>query len=312
MPPVKSPTSNSVQDGAQLLSEAQVASFKKFGYLAVDKITTDEDVADIRNVLQELFERKAGHDQGAYFNFAGNEKDEKAPNLPQIVSPINFASRLKDTQFRHNATLIARQILGPEARFHIDHSLMKPPVDGVSTTWHQDEAFKDPNYDYSEISIWMPLQPVNEVNGCMEFIPGSHQRGILPHRTPGNDPRVHALECYEGFDLAEAVACPLPAGGCTIHYGRTVHGAGPNRSSAPRYAYVLIFQLPPEPAKTPKSFPWLQGRATERMQRQQDWLKKGGKFVRLWRWLRDREMRDHKRSFVKLTKKITSRFSSRN
>jgi hypothetical protein len=101
----------SLQNGSQILSEAQVASFRENGYLALDRITNDEDVADIRSVLEELFARKAGHDQGAYFNFAGDEKDEKAPVLPQIMSPRNFAGRLIKSQFRQNATLIAQQII---------------------------------------------------------------------------------------------------------------------------------------------------------------------------------------------------------
>jgi ectoine hydroxylase-related dioxygenase (phytanoyl-CoA dioxygenase family) len=300
------------EEESLLLSEAQVASFEDRGFLAVDRITSDQDVASIRAVLEDLFERKAGHTQGAYFNFAGNEKDKDAPNMPQIMAPVNFASELKKSEFRRNAMLVARQILGPEVRFHGDHTLMKPPVNGVPTPWHQDEAFQDPRFECREISIWMPLQAVNEVNGCMEFIPYSHKEGVLPHRTPGNDPAVHAIECYEGFDPADGVACPLSAGGCTIHSSRTVHGAGPNRSDAPRYAYVLIFQTPFAPVKTPREFPWLKGKATDRMERQKQWLKKGGKFIRLWRWIRDKEAKDYKRAFSKLTKKVKSRFSSRD
>jgi ectoine hydroxylase-related dioxygenase (phytanoyl-CoA dioxygenase family) len=189
---------------------------------------------------------------------------------------------------------------------------MKPPIEGPPTPWHQDEAFKDPKFECDEISIWMPLQPVNDVNGCMMFIPGTNRGEVLPHRTPGNDPKVHAIECYEGFDPASAVSCPLPAGGCTIHSGRTVHGAGPNRSDAPRYAYVLIFQGLYRPAKSPRSFPWLEGKATDRMERKQKWMSKGGKFVSTWRWLRDKEPRDFKRAFIKQAKKIGERFSSRD
>jgi len=307
-----SPVPLSVQDGSQLLTEAQVVSFKQLGYLALDRITSDEDAAAIRAVLEELFARKAGHDQGAYFNFAGDEKDQKAPILPQIMAPLNFAGQLKKSQFRHNATLLAQQILGPEARFHTDHTLMKPPIEGPPTPWHQDEAFKDPKFECDEISIWMPLQPVNDVNGCMMFIPGTNRVELLPHRTPGNDPKVHALECYEGFDPATAVACPLPAGGCTIHHGRTVHGAGPNRSGAPRYAYVLIFQTLHRPAKAPRSFPWMEGKATGRMERRQKWMKKGGRFIARWRWLRDTEPRDYKRAFLIVAKKIGARLSSRD
>jgi ectoine hydroxylase-related dioxygenase (phytanoyl-CoA dioxygenase family) len=156
----------------------------------------------------------------------------------------------------------------------------------------------------------MPLQPVNDINGCMMFIPGTHKGEVLPHRTPGNDPSIHAVECFKGFDAANAVACPLPAGGCTIHYGRTVHGAGTNRSNDPRYAYVLIFQLPYKPVANPRHFPWLEGKATDRMERQQKWLKKGGKLVRFYRWLRDKELRDYKAFALKLPKKVGSLLSS--
>jgi ectoine hydroxylase-related dioxygenase (phytanoyl-CoA dioxygenase family) len=295
-------------DAAPVLTDAQVAFFKEHGYLALDRITSGEDAAEIRRVLVELFERKAGHEQGAYFNFAGNEKDANAPSIPQIMAPRNFAGDLAKSEFRRNAMRLARQILGPEARFHIDHTLMKPPVTGVPTPWHQDEAFKDPKVFQDEISIWMPLQAVNDVNGCMMFIPGTNRGEVLPHRTPGNDPSVHAIECFEGFDPADAVTCPLPAGGCTIHSGRTLHGAGPNRSDAPRYAYVLIFHLPAVPVENPRTFPWLQGKATDRMERQQKWNKKGGKFVQFYRKLRDKEFRDYV-AFAR--KKIGSLFGSK-
>ena len=287
-----------------LLTEEQLASLNKNGYLALPKITTSEEVAELRQIIAGLFEKKVGYDQGAYFNFAGAEEDVDAPSIPQIVGLHNFAGKLKRTEFRRNAAAVARQILGPQAGFHVDHSLAKPPVVGAATPWHQDEAFKDPRLDYREVSFWMPLQPVNALNGCMEFIPGTHAGEILPHRNPNHDARVHAIECFAGFDPADAVACPLPAGGCTIHFGRTLHGSGPNRSDAPRYAYVLIFQVPSEPAKQPKDFPWLQSKNTARMQRSRRWLQRGGTYVNLWRRIRNKNVRDYKRVFLKLKQRL--------
>ena len=125
---------------------------------------------------------------------------------------------------------MAEQILGGAVRFKADISLMKPARIGEATPWHQDEAFQDPAFDYEEVSFWLALQPVNEANSCMAYLPGSHKGPVLPHGFPGNDPRIHALECISGFDPRDAVECPLPAGGCVIHNGRTVHGAGPNLS----------------------------------------------------------------------------------
>ena len=230
--------------------------------------------------------------------------------LPQILAPHNFAGRLKKSQFRHNAMLVAQQILGPEVMFHVDHTLMKPPVEGPPTPWHQDEAFKDPKFECDEISIWMPLQPVDDVNGCMMFIPGTNRGEVLPHRTPGNDPKVHALECYEGYDRATAVSCPCPRVVAPSTSDARCMARGRNRSDAPRYAYVLIFQLPHRPAKTPPLLPMATGQGDRPHGTPAKWMKKGGKFISTWRWLRDKEWRDYKRFFSKLVGKITGRSSS--
>jgi ectoine hydroxylase-related dioxygenase (phytanoyl-CoA dioxygenase family) len=154
---------------------------------------------------------------------------------------------------------------------------------GAATPWHQDEAFQDPANEYHELSFWLALQPTDRSNSCMEFIPQSHHRPVLPHWFPGDDPRVHALECVSGFDPAEAVPCALPAGGCTIHTQRTLHYAGPNASANPRLAYVLIFDLVPTPATEARVFPWREAHRTARAQREQAWRRRGGILVHLWR-----------------------------
>ena len=303
-------TLESAKISHSVLSDEQLGFLNENGYLALPEVTSGEEIVELKRVITDLFEKKTGYEQGAYFNFAGAEEDTESPSIPQIVGPHHFAHQLKRTEFRRNATALALQILGPQARFHVDHSMAKPAWVGAATAWLQDEAFKDPRFENREISIWMPLQPVDDVNGCMRFIPGSHLGKVLPHRNPNHDPRVHALECYEGFDPAQAVTCPLPAGGCTIHFGRTILGAGPNRSDAPRYAYVLIFHVPGEPTNNVREFPWLHSRNTARMQRSRKWLQQGGKYVNLWRAIRNKELRDYKRVFLKL-KRCVSAYLSR-
>jgi hypothetical protein len=291
------------ENGLRVLSDEELVHMRQFGFLAIEQVTSQPEVLKIRAVLENLFHTKAGHKEGAHFNFAGPEDDPNAPSIPQIIAPHNYAKSLRKTQFYHSAFAMARQILGPDVRFGSDHTLMKPAINGPATPWHQDEAFRDPDYDYNEISIWMPLQPVNQVNGCMEFIPGSHLQEILPHRSPNNDPRIHVLECYEGFDVADAISCALPPGGCTIHTGRTLHGAGPNRSDQPRFAYVLTFATPPVPAKQPRAFPWLKDKDTARLRRMKKWLRSGGLVVETWRMLKRTELRDYGKVLPRLTRK---------
>ncbi|MDB6042320.1 MAG: Deoxyhypusine synthase [Gammaproteobacteria bacterium] len=64
--------------------------------------------------------------------------------------------------------------------------ILKPAHQGGATPWHQDEAYRvAPDFDYRQVSIWVPLQDATLENGCMMYIPGSHRSGVLPHRSRG-------------------------------------------------------------------------------------------------------------------------------
>jgi ectoine hydroxylase-related dioxygenase (phytanoyl-CoA dioxygenase family) len=262
---------------------------KEQGYLVIDRVANDREVSRIREICETLFETRAGFNEGKQFDMVGTDDDATAPKLPQIEYPSDLARELLHTQFFANAYSLAKHLLGPEARFAFDHIIKKPAFDGAATPWHQDEAFRDPAYDYSEITVWMPLQAVDQHNGCMEFIPGTNRGEVLPHRPLNDDVRVHALNCYEGFDPATRIRCRLSAGGCTIHMGRTVHGAGPNHSETPRYSYSIVFDVPRRPRTTPRIFPWQEHRQTARMLRESAWRRSvGGIYHRAVRRIRSR------------------------
>ena len=268
---------------SQPLSRGEIDAFERDGFVAFDPRIPLAEVDVIRARLMQLHESETGFAEGALFDAIGVDDGREPRRFPQILHPRVFAPMLLETQFYQAAYAAARQILGENVRFKADISLMKPAHVGAETPWHQDEAFQDPDSEYHELSFWLALQPTNRTNSCMEFIPGSHRRPVLPHWFPGNDPRVHALECVDGFDPADAVPCELSAGGCTIHNQRTLHYAGPNASDAPRLAYVVIFDLVPTAAVKARSFPWRQAHCTARSQRERAWRQRGGLLIHLWR-----------------------------
>lgn len=275
------------------VSDQQRARFDRDGFLALDRITSLGDVATIRHEIEELFRRQAGYSEGMFFDFAGSAAKPGEFSVPQLCGPHRYAPALLRTEFHANAQAIARQLLGREARLTQDHVILKPArppsakAEGT-TPWHQDEAFGDPGLDYHEISFWLALQDVDEINGCMRFVPGSHRRGVMPHAHPGGDPGVHAVDCSAAVDEAEVVSCPLPAGGCTLHTTTTIHGAGPNLSAAPRWAYVAVFGVDPTPSRESRVYPWLAQRETPAMRRRKRWMLRGGAFVHVWRKVAER------------------------
>jgi ectoine hydroxylase-related dioxygenase (phytanoyl-CoA dioxygenase family) len=245
------------------LTQEQIDFYHREGYLTLQAITTAEEVAWMREVYDRLFAERRGREFGDQFDLGGTDDEDAEAVLPQILRPSHYAPELQNGLYRINALHVARQLLGPEARFQGDHAIFKPARYGAETPWHQDEAYWNPNMDYNSFSLWIPLQEATLDNGCMWFVPRSHLWEVLPHHCINNDPRIHGLE-IDAADTATAVACPLPAGGCTIHPNRTLHYTGPNRSDVPRRALILGFGLPARPRAEPRVFYWNDRKQTSR------------------------------------------------
>jgi len=248
------------------LSDEQVEEFRVSGFLSIPRITTDDEVAWMRDVYDRLFEQKPGWQKGDFFDFAGEDREGEAPKLPQLINPSRYERELANTIFRANAQAMARQLLGPAAKLIFEHAMLKPAGTGGETAWHQDEAFYARYTNYRAVTVWMPLQPVDERNGCMEFIPGSHNGPVKPHRHLDNDPRIHGLEAFD-IDCSGVIACPLPAGGATFHGDRTLHHAGANWSDQPRRAYALVFGVRSKEFILREDFPWNREAQTAREMR---------------------------------------------
>ena len=259
----------STQSPTVELTREQIEFYHLEGYLALDAIATQEEVAWIREIYDRLFVMRAGREEGNQFDLAGPDDEEQAATLPQILSPSRYAPELKEGLYRVNALHVAQQLLGPNATYQGEHAIFKPARYGAETPWHQDEAYWNPAMNYNALSLWIPLQPATLENGCMQFVPRSHRWEILPHHTIGNDPRVHGLE-VDAADTESAVACPLPPGGATLHHNRTLHYTGPNRSDIPRRAYILAFGTPPAPSPAGRIYYWNDRKQTPRDQRAKD------------------------------------------
>jgi ectoine hydroxylase-related dioxygenase (phytanoyl-CoA dioxygenase family) len=251
-----------------MLTTDDVARYHDQGFLALESFISAEEVDRMRTIYDRLFAERAGRSAGDQFDLAGADDEESAANLPQILNPSRYAPELLRSATLDRAREVLAELLGPDATFGGDHAINKPPRNGVETPWHQDEAYWDPAVSYHSLSIWIPLQEATVENGCMHFVPGSHRGEVVPHRPIGGDPRVHGLEVEPGVvDVSTAVACPIPAGGATIHASRTLHYTSPNRSADHRRAYIISGGTPEQEAAEPRDFPWQAVRRTARAER---------------------------------------------
>lgn len=251
------------------LSPQQLRFFEEEGYLAIDALTTPEEVARLREVYDRLFAERAGRDEGNQFDLAGTDEEGREASLPQILQPAKYAPELNDSRLLRHVRTVAKQLLGESAEAGFAHAIFKPARVGAATPWHQDAAYWSPNLLYKSISIWVPLQEATPKNGCMQFIPRSHHGDVVRHQSINNDPRIHGLELHpdEMHRVEHPAVCPLPAGGATFHGGYMLHHTAPNRSDIPRRALILSAGVPAEPRAEPRRYPWLDEKHTARQQR---------------------------------------------
>jgi len=256
------------------LSRDQIDFFHREGYMVLQSITSPVEVEWIKERYDRLFKDRAGRETGEQFDLAGTDEEGKEAVLPQILSPSKHIPEFKETRYCSNALAIAKQLLGPEARFQFDHAILKPARFGAETPWHQDEAYWDAGLNYNAVEFWMPLQPATLENGCMWFLPGSHKGEVRTHHSINHDPRIHGLEA-EMRETSGAVPCPIPAGGATLHHQRTLHYTGPNRTDQPRRAYTMGFEVPPTPREIPGNYFWNDQKKTAGRERALRAQKKG-------------------------------------
>ncbi len=233
------------------LEDAEVEAFRRDGFLRIAAIADEAEVAILRRLIDELFRRETGFAPGDRIELGA---DAALEPLSQAVNPERYAPRLVQGSAWRNARAIARQLLGDGCVPTGNHAILKPARIGGGTPWHQDEAYWDPRHAHRAVSIWIALQPATTENGCMRFIRGSHRGPVLPHELVSAD--AHGLRLRDEPPQGEVAVCELPAGGATVHDGRTVHGAGANASGQPRRALVFGFGLAPVHLDTPNHYPW--------------------------------------------------------
>ena len=147
---------------------------------------------------------------------------------------------------RHEAILDALQpLLGGEISFNGDYHL-RPKMPGSTFTafpLHQDSQYYGPETGHIlVISVWIPLVDVDEHNGCLWLIPGSHQWGLLP----GARRADHNMVSFEDVEQrGTPVPEPMRCGDFLAFHNLTFHGSKVNRSDSVRWSVDVRFRETP-------------------------------------------------------------------
>lgn len=141
---------------------------------------------------------------------------------------------------------LVEQIVGPEIRLYPNYTV-RPKLPGwekARVPWHQDggltAAFYDgANNDLVEdlvmANVWAPLVPATVENGCMQFIPGTHKLGVVPHEK-GDHYDGEIVASHLDPHLKDAIPIELGVGDAVVFHNLLFHQGLPNKSKGVRWS----------------------------------------------------------------------------
>ena len=216
---------------ATLLNSAQIADFKRDGFLVVRQLF---DVGEMKNISAwtnevETWPETPGRHM-MYFETSLKSGRERILNRLENFYPFHEAFR---DLFDGNKLLAATSdLLGEDAVLYKDKINFKLPG-GDGFELHQDQQAGWGTYADLFITALVSIDAATEENGCLELVAGLHKLGML-----GEEWKPMTEE-----DIADKtlVSCPTQPGDVVFFHSYCPHGSGTNMSDGKRRVLYVTY-----------------------------------------------------------------------
>jgi ectoine hydroxylase len=220
------------------LTPEQLQQFDREGYLLFPALFSSAEMKTLTDEVPRLY---------------AQQRPENVREKGSDAVRTNFAAHMYSNPFarlaRHpRMVLPVRQLLGGEDVYMHQFKINgKMAFDGDVWQWHQDFGtwFNDDQMpEPRAMNIAIFLDDVNEFNGPLMFIPGSHQLGVLDagHDTSTTSYPLWTINNDTIRKLVERggiVAPKGPAGSLLVFHSCLVHASGSNLSPWNRVSVYL-------------------------------------------------------------------------
>lgn len=244
------------------LSDEEVASFHKNGYIGPLTIYTPEEMDEMWKAVQrETLDR-------TYAAYPEVDKGVGSPNI------FNYDRHLDiDLLARHafNRRIVDRvaSLLGPDLLCWRSEFFPKYPGD-EGTDWHQADTFAnasgkpqllwpgetEDNFGAGTLTVWTAFTDSTHENGCLQIIPGTHRQMNYDEtkRMDFDESRINSEikdgvpRGFFGYDYRQlqhdpdwkpneedAVSLVMERGQCVIFLSTLMHASLPNISTGKKY-----------------------------------------------------------------------------
>ncbi len=212
----------------KLLSEAEVAAFWRDGFHFPVRVLTEAEARRHRGALET-------HEAATGGPLASNMRHK-------VHLLFTWAAEL----VRHPRVLDAvEDLIGPDILCWSTSFFIKEARTPDYVSWHQDATYWGLDPD-DVVTAWVALSDAPVESGAMEFIPGTHRMGQLPHADTFHEHNLlsRGQEIAVEVDADKAVEVPLRAGEMSLHHVKLAHYSGPNTTDKRRVGLAIRY-IPP-------------------------------------------------------------------
>jgi ectoine hydroxylase-related dioxygenase (phytanoyl-CoA dioxygenase family) len=240
------------------LTDEQIASYRRDGYLAVPRVIDAERVQALGRLTEAFVERSSGLSSSDAVFDLDPRHTAAAPIVRRIKNPADHDPLYAWVALESPILDIVAELLGPSIRFHHSKLNLKGGHVGAPVEVHQDAAFY-PHSNDDVLAVGLLLDDATAENGAMSVLPGSHRGPIYTHYdAQGRFVGGMRAEDIARLDRRGAALLALPAGSIHIHHYRLVHWSAPNSSPGDRrllinaYAAADAVPLAADPTGSPR------------------------------------------------------------
>lgn len=211
--------------------------FDEYGFVALRGFLAPDEVAELRReidrYLVEVVPRLPARE--VFYEVKG--RPETLKQLQRMFEYDEWFNRFffNDRFIKLAETLLGGAVVGQNLQW-----FNKPPGVGQPTPPHQDGYYfmLEPN---EAVTMWLALDEVDEANGCVRYVRGSHRRGLRTHQKTETLGFSQGIADYNEADRQHEAAMIAQPGDLLAHHALTIHRADANASDRPRRALGLIY-----------------------------------------------------------------------
>jgi len=232
----------------QTLTAEQRQQYEAQGYVLVPRALEPADFKPIERQFLRLAEERSGrrfeslHDLELLQFFQKNMRIES-----DVYNAIRRTPEILDLAAHRQLTSLLRQLVDRPWGL-LEKMVLRidmPNMEAEVAYWHQDHFYVKGNDRI--VTAWIPLQDVNNENGCLLVQPASHNMGSVSHPVAIGKRHVPAAEALDAF---RPISVDMHSGDVLLFHALLFHSGQINRSGTTRYSFQFRYSpigLPTDP-----------------------------------------------------------------